>query len=156
MRAMNMQTDPQLESLRLPPHSIEAEQSVLGGLLLDNSAWDRIADFLRDTDFYRFDHRGERLFALFNDLSVPQSVQPALPAGDAAHAALPPLDSPLHHRRRAGRLGGAVLRLHIRAEKLSGLRAPDRNLPDRDPAHRPGGNVRRLCRPTDRLPLLSQ
>ena len=57
MRAMNMQTDPQLESLRLPPHSIEAEQSVLGGLLLDNSAWDRIADFLRDTDFYRFDHR---------------------------------------------------------------------------------------------------
>ena len=57
MRAMNTQTDPQLESLRLPPHSIEAEQSVLGGLLLDNSAWDRIADFLRDTDFYRFDHR---------------------------------------------------------------------------------------------------
>lgn len=57
MRPMNTQTDPQLEALRLPPHSIEAEQSVLGGLLLDNSAWDRITDFLRDTDFYRFDHR---------------------------------------------------------------------------------------------------
>ena len=38
--------DPQLDSLRVPPHSIEAEQSVLGGLLLDNAAWDRIADFV--------------------------------------------------------------------------------------------------------------
>ncbi|MCF2133628.1 MULTISPECIES: replicative DNA helicase [Burkholderiaceae] len=49
--------DPQLESLKVPPHSIEAEQSVLGGLLLDNGAWDRIADFLGHQDFYRFDHR---------------------------------------------------------------------------------------------------
>ncbi|HXA47377.1 MAG TPA: DnaB-like helicase N-terminal domain-containing protein, partial [Burkholderiaceae bacterium] len=49
--------DPQLESLRVPPHSIEAEQSVLGGLLLDNAAWDRIADFVREDDFYRYDHR---------------------------------------------------------------------------------------------------
>ena len=49
--------DPQLESLKVPPHSIEAEQSVLGGLLLDNAAWDRIADFLAQSDFYRYDHR---------------------------------------------------------------------------------------------------
>ncbi len=49
--------DNQIESLKVPPHSIEAEQSVLGGLLLDNSAWDRIADFLQEGDFYRFDHR---------------------------------------------------------------------------------------------------
>jgi len=49
--------DPQLDSLKVPPHSIEAEQSVLGGLLLDNAAWDRIADFLSEGDFYRFDHR---------------------------------------------------------------------------------------------------
>ncbi len=49
--------DPQLDSLKVPPHSIEAEQSVLGGLLLDNAAWDRIADFLSESDFYRFDHR---------------------------------------------------------------------------------------------------
>ena len=41
---MNTPADPQLEYLHVPPHSIEAEQSVLGGLLLDNSAWDRIAD----------------------------------------------------------------------------------------------------------------
>ena len=51
------QKDPQIESLKVPPHSIEAEQSVLGGLLLDNAAWDRIADFLGPADFYRYDHR---------------------------------------------------------------------------------------------------
>ncbi|MGH8785456.1 MAG: replicative DNA helicase [Cupriavidus necator] len=49
--------DPQIENLKVPPHSIEAEQSVLGGLLLDNAAWDRIADFISEADFYRFDHR---------------------------------------------------------------------------------------------------
>ncbi len=54
---MNDRPDPQLESLRIPPNSIEAEQSVLGGLLLDNSAYDRIADFVGADDFYRFDHR---------------------------------------------------------------------------------------------------
>jgi replicative DNA helicase len=43
--------------LRVPPHSIEAEQSVLGGLLLDNTAWDKAGDLLIDSDFYRFEHR---------------------------------------------------------------------------------------------------
>ena len=56
-RAMNAPSDPQLDSLKVPPHSIEAEQSVLGGLLLDNAAWDRIADFINEHDFYRYDHR---------------------------------------------------------------------------------------------------
>ncbi|MEN9761299.1 MAG: hypothetical protein RI906_1125 [Pseudomonadota bacterium] len=50
-------SDPQVAALRVPPHSIEAEQSVLGGLLLDNSAFDRVADVLREEDFYRHDHR---------------------------------------------------------------------------------------------------
>lgn len=49
--------DPQLEAARTPPHSIEAEQSVLGGLLLDNVAWDRIGDVVTEEDFYRADHR---------------------------------------------------------------------------------------------------
>jgi len=49
--------DPQIMALRVPPHSIEAEQSVLGGLLLDNTAWDRIGDMLAVDDFYRDDHR---------------------------------------------------------------------------------------------------
>ncbi len=54
---MKAPSDPQLDSIRVPPHSIEAEQSVLGGLLLDNAAWDRIADFINEGDFYRYDHR---------------------------------------------------------------------------------------------------
>ena len=54
---MNERSDPLVDSLRIPPHSIEAEQSVLGGLLLDNSAWDKIADFVSPEDFYRYDHR---------------------------------------------------------------------------------------------------
>jgi len=54
---MNTPADPQLEYLRVPPHSIEAEQSVLGGLLLDNAAWERVSDTLREEDFYRHDHR---------------------------------------------------------------------------------------------------
>ncbi|MCS6947564.1 MAG: replicative DNA helicase, partial [Steroidobacteraceae bacterium] len=45
------------DTLRTPPHSIEAEQSVLGGLLLDPAAWDHVADVLRGDDFYRPDHR---------------------------------------------------------------------------------------------------
>jgi replicative DNA helicase len=49
--------DAQLEAARVPPQSIEAEQSVLGGLLLDNTAWDRIADLVSAVDFYRADHR---------------------------------------------------------------------------------------------------
>ncbi|PXX46480.1 replicative DNA helicase [Undibacterium pigrum] len=57
MRAMKAGSDPQIDALRVPPHSIEAEQSVLGGLLLDNAAWDRIADFIGEEDFYRYDHR---------------------------------------------------------------------------------------------------
>lgn len=43
--------------LYLPPHSIEAEQSVIGGMLLDNNAWERIAGLVSDADFYRDEHR---------------------------------------------------------------------------------------------------
>ncbi len=49
--------DPQLLALRVPPHSVEAEQSLLGGLLLDNQAWEKIADLVSIDDFYRDDHR---------------------------------------------------------------------------------------------------
>ncbi|MDD5325286.1 MAG: replicative DNA helicase [Polaromonas sp.] len=49
--------DRQIAQLRIPPHSIEGESSVLGGLLLDNSAWDRVADLLTDQDFYRREHQ---------------------------------------------------------------------------------------------------
>jgi len=49
--------DDEIARLRVPPHSVEGEQSVLGGLLLDNLAWDRAADLLTESDFYRFEHR---------------------------------------------------------------------------------------------------
>jgi replicative DNA helicase len=49
--------DDEVSRLRVPPHSVEAEQSVLGGLLLDNLAWDRAGDLLTDHDFYRYEHR---------------------------------------------------------------------------------------------------
>ena len=45
------------DALRVPPHSIQAEQSVLGGLMLDNAAWDQVADRVGEEDFYRREHR---------------------------------------------------------------------------------------------------
>lgn len=45
------------DTYKLPPHSLEAEQSVLGGLMLDNHAWDKVADIITDLDFYRQDHQ---------------------------------------------------------------------------------------------------
>ncbi|HYA38651.1 MAG TPA: replicative DNA helicase [Candidatus Methylomirabilis sp.] len=53
------------EALKVPPQSIEAEQSVLGGLLLDNQSWDRIADIITADDFYRREHR-----LIFNAISA--------------------------------------------------------------------------------------
>ena len=49
--------NPATDALKVPPHSIPAEQAVLGGLMLDNEAWDQIADMVVEEDFYRRDHR---------------------------------------------------------------------------------------------------
>ncbi|MEW9900001.1 replicative DNA helicase [Chitinivorax sp. PXF-14] len=49
--------DQEMQMIKLPPHSVEAEQSVLGGLLLDNRAWDNVAGVISEGDFYRHDHR---------------------------------------------------------------------------------------------------
>ncbi len=65
--------DPVIDQLRVPPHSIEAEQSVLGGLMLDNQAWDRISDQLTDSDFYRDEHK--RIFRQIRNLL--ESARPA-------------------------------------------------------------------------------
>ncbi len=45
------------ESLKIPPNSIQSEQSVLGGLMLDNMTWDSVADKISASDFYRKDHQ---------------------------------------------------------------------------------------------------
>ncbi|WP_313026699.1 replicative DNA helicase [Pseudomonas lopnurensis] len=51
----------------IPPHSIEAEQSVLGGLMLDNATWDHIADIVAADDFYRAEHR--QIFTAISSLA---------------------------------------------------------------------------------------
>ena len=61
---------PSVESLKVPPHSIEAEQAVLGGLLLSAQAWEQIADLLTESDFYRILHNsGFQLYVPLNAIS---------------------------------------------------------------------------------------
>ncbi len=60
-------TQQRVDALRVPPHSIDAEQAVLGGLMLDEHAWERIADKLEENDFYRKDHR--LIFRAIGELS---------------------------------------------------------------------------------------
>ena len=55
---------------RLPPHSIEAEQSVIEGILVDPTAWDRVADRLSITDFYHPEH--QTLFRAIQSLAERQ------------------------------------------------------------------------------------
>ncbi|MES9945540.1 MAG: replicative DNA helicase [Candidatus Thiodiazotropha sp.] len=49
--------DHDTRAIKVPPHSIQAEQSVLGGLMLDNASWDKVADQVVESDFYRKEHR---------------------------------------------------------------------------------------------------
>lgn len=55
-KKIEVSTDPKTAAVKIPPHSVEAEQSVLGGLMLENSAWDGIADRVSAVDFYRPEH----------------------------------------------------------------------------------------------------
>ena len=54
---ISINQDQLIDSYKTPPHFIESEQSVLGGLMLDNHAWEKVADIVTDSDFYRHDHR---------------------------------------------------------------------------------------------------
>lgn len=68
-------TDSEFDNLKIPPHSIEAEQAVLGGLMLDYKAWDKIVDRLGEVDFYRGDHRLIfRIMAGLSERNVPFDV----------------------------------------------------------------------------------
>jgi replicative DNA helicase len=55
------------ENLKIAPQSIEAEQSVIGGLMLDKNAWDKIGDLVIEEDFYRRDH--QLIFRAIADMS---------------------------------------------------------------------------------------
>lgn len=56
-RSETQRTEARLEALRVPPHSVEAEQAVIGGLMLSPDSLDRVGDLLTENDFYRRDHR---------------------------------------------------------------------------------------------------
>ena len=66
-----MNRDADLRQLRVPPHSVDAEQAVLGGLLLAPRALDQIADALAEADFYRRDHQ-----AIWRAISVSTPAKP--------------------------------------------------------------------------------
>ena len=51
------QGDKNIEKLKVPPHSIEAEQSVLGSMLIDPESWDKVAELVTETDFYNRSHQ---------------------------------------------------------------------------------------------------
>ena len=74
-------SDNAVAALKLPPHSIEAEQSVLGGLLLNNEAWDRIGDIVAEADFYRDDHR--RIYHAISKLIADNKPADVLTAAEA-------------------------------------------------------------------------
>lgn len=67
VREKKSTVDREVHALKTPPHSLEAEQSLLGGVLLDNEAWDNIAHTLTQADFYRYEHRV--IFRALSELS---------------------------------------------------------------------------------------
>lgn len=67
--------DRETASLKIPPHSIEAEQAVLGGLLINNSVWEHVSERVSEDDFYRKDHRAIfRAISLLDDEGQPYDV----------------------------------------------------------------------------------
>ncbi len=69
------------DSLKVPPNSIQAEQSVLGGLMLDNQTWDSVADKISEGDFYRKDH--QLIFRTITNLAEQQTPFDVVTISDA-------------------------------------------------------------------------
>ncbi len=80
MQIVERRTGSNVEALRVPPHSIDAEQAVLGGLMLSPDSWDRVADRLVEEDFYRRDHR--LIFRAIGELSQKSMPYDAVTLGD--------------------------------------------------------------------------
>lgn len=77
---MQMRRDSRVEQLRVPPQSVESEQAVLGGIMLAPDAFDRVADKLSDSDFYRRDH--QLIFRAFKEMSEKQKPLDAVTVGE--------------------------------------------------------------------------
>ncbi len=80
-----MAQDPDIQTLRTPPHSIEAEQSVLGALILDNNSIDKVADLLRAEDFYNEGHR--LIYEHINRLAADNHAADAVTVSESLRAA---------------------------------------------------------------------
>ncbi|TAG05330.1 MAG: replicative DNA helicase [Betaproteobacteria bacterium] len=80
-----MAQDPDIANLRTPPHSIEAEQSVLGALILDNNSIDKVADLLRAEDFYNEGHR--LVYEHINRLAADNHAADAVTVSESLRAA---------------------------------------------------------------------
>ena len=63
----NYSDEPNVADSLSMPHSVEAEQSVLGGLMLDNSRFDAVAEYVNSDDFYQDSHR--QIFSVMQALS---------------------------------------------------------------------------------------
>ena len=86
---------------RLPPQSLEAEQSVLGAVLIDRDAVVEVAEFLRPEDFYI--HRNRWIYQAFGDLSGSQMAIDVLTVSDMLdEGRMAPASPSWHHRRSDG------------------------------------------------------
>ena len=83
------------QNFKLPPQNLEAEQSVLGGLMLDAQAWDKIADHIFEKDFYRPEH--QLIFQIIQDLVKHQKPLDVLTVSEG-----------LKHNNQLDSIGGEV------------------------------------------------
>lgn len=70
MTMTQTKTQANFDAIKKPPYSLEAEQAIIGGLMLDNQAWDKVQDKLCIDDFYRTEHR--ILFRVIQELASKQ------------------------------------------------------------------------------------
>lgn len=77
-------SDPAMDTFKIPPNSIQAEQSVLGGLMIDNQTWDSVADKLVEIDFYQRNH--QLIFRAIAQLAEKQSPFDVITISEALHA----------------------------------------------------------------------
>ena len=107
--------DSTTEALKLPPHSIEAEQAVLGGLMIDNGTWDQVADLVIEEDFYRKDHRliFRAIAMLAEELDIPIHMHVHETADEVQHAVAKHGNRPLQRLDQLGLLSPRLLAVHM-------------------------------------------
>ena len=113
--------------LKVPPHSVEAEQSVLGGLMLNNDAWFNVADVLTARDFYRAQH--QIIFEAMASLANANEPLDAVTLSEALQSARPARQGRRHRLPRRNR------RVDARCEQRDRVRADRSRTLDAAAAH---------------------